>query len=267
MAAAPNKYYITEVDTQPDSIYCHHDLMGELLIPPHSHKKAQFLYTEGGIVHVKTPGHSYFLPARHYMWIPPGVEHSIHPSNEGVIMRNLYFPELKNDDVFYANEGIYPATDLVFNLLLHTKDWNGNLQKGSNPYIIAHAFKILLAETAGKSLELALPMAHDKRLIKIVGYLQANLHKTLLFNDVAAKFGFSTRTLHRLFIKDLNMSFIKYFTICRMLRAIELLLQKEMPIGEIAAAVGYSSVPTFSNTFYKILGMRPTEYSAGKDIL
>lgn len=264
------KYYLTDVDTQPASIYCHHDLMGELLIPEHSHKKAQFLYTEGGVVYVHTDAHTYFLPARHFMWIPAGVRHSIHPSSENVIMRNLYFPveNMESEESgFYGTEGIYPVNDLVLNLLLYTKQWKGNLNNGSDHFMIAGALKILLAETAQQSLHLFLPMAKDKRLIKVADYITKNLHKNLLFSQVAEKYGFSTRTLHRLFIKDLGMPFIRYFIICRMLKAIELLTEKKIPVSEIAVSVGYSSLPTFSNTFYKLLGVRPTEYANGKNIL
>lgn len=261
------KYYLTDVDTEPKSIYCHHDLMGELLIPEHSHNKAQFLYTEGGVVYVRTDSHTYFLPARHFIWIPAGVHHSIHPSSESVMMRNLYFPVDNKDSVFYGKEGIYPVNDLILNLLLYTNRWNGNLQKGTKNYVVASALKILLADTAQESLSLSLPMPKDKRLAKVVDYIAKNLDKSLLFADIAAKFGFSTRTLHRLFIKDLGMPFIRFFTICRMLRAIELLAEKQMPVSEIALAVGYNSLPTFSNTFFKLLGIRPTEYANGKNIL
>ena len=59
---AEEKYYIKEVDIDKKSIYCHHDLMGELLIPTHKHDKAQMLYTEGGIVYVITQTNTYFLP-------------------------------------------------------------------------------------------------------------------------------------------------------------------------------------------------------------
>lgn len=48
------KYYLTEVDKNPQSIFCYHNLMGETFIEAHSHNKGQFLYTEGGVVHVKT---------------------------------------------------------------------------------------------------------------------------------------------------------------------------------------------------------------------
>ena len=261
------RYYITEVDVNEDSIYCYHDLMGELLIPKHSHKKDQFLYTEGGVVYIKTKKETYFLPARHFMWIPAGVEHSIHPNNEDVIMRNLYFPKEEGDLDFYNKEGIYPVNDLLLNLLLFTNRWNGNLSKGTRNYTIVKALKVLLYEISGSSLHLALPMAKDERLIKITEYINEHLHEHLLFSDLAKKYGYSSRTLHRVFTNDIGMSFIQYFTICRMLRAIELLQKKNIPVSEVALAVGYNSLPSFSNTFYKLLGQRPSEYVKGKNIL
>src|SRR6218665_590285 len=93
-----NKYYLTEVDRFKATIYCMHDRMGENDIHVHAHKKGQLIYTEGGIVHITTPDKTFFLPARHYMWIPPHLAHSIHPGSENVVMRNLYFPIEKDDD-------------------------------------------------------------------------------------------------------------------------------------------------------------------------
>lgn len=63
------------------------------------------------------------------------------------------------------------------------------------------------------------------------------------------------------------MSFIQYFTIKRILKALELLIEKKAPVNEVALAVGYNSVPTFSNTFYKLLGQRPSDYLKGLEIL
>lgn len=261
------KYYIKDVDTDKKSIYCHHDLMGELLIPNHHHDKAQMLYTEGGIVHVQTPTNTYFLPARHFMWIPKGVEHSIHPNSEKVMMRNLYFPVELNEDVFYSREGIYPINDLLLQMMLFTNRWNGDLKTESRNYDIAKAIKAILPEVCLVNLPLSLPWSKDIRLTKIVEYLDNNLGEPLFFSAVANRFGFSERSLYRLFQKDLGMSFIQYLTIRRILKAIELLLEKQLSVNEVAQAVGYNSAPTFSNTFYKILGQRPSDYLNGVRIL
>ncbi|MEO4005198.1 AraC family transcriptional regulator [Flavobacterium supellecticarium] len=261
------KYYTKDVDTDKNSIYCHHDLMGELLIPTHKHEKAQLLYTEGGLVYVTTETKTYFLPARHFMWIPDTIKHSIHPSSENVMMRNLYFPVDKNEHSFYNNEGIYPVNDLLLQMMLFTNRWNGNLKKGSRNYFIARAIKAILPEICETNLPLALPTAKDKRLLKVITYLDEHLDETIFFSTLAEKFGFSERSLYRLFQKDMGMSFIQFFTIRRMLKAIELLLEKRLPVSEVAVAVGYNSIPTFSNTFYKLLGQRPSDYLNGVEIL
>lgn len=261
------RYYISKVDVISESIYIHHDLMGELLIPTHQHQKAQFLYTEGGIVYVKTDLQEYFLPARHFIWIPAGVKHSIHSSSESVIMRNLYFPVEKLESNFYKNEGIFPVNELLLQLLLFTNRWNGDLLKKSNEYTIAKALKAILSQIAVAKLPLSLPFPKDERLVKVINHIDKNLHENLLFETLAVHFGFSERSLYRLFKKDLGMSFMQFFTIKRMLKALELIVEKQLPINEVSLAVGYSSVTTFSNTFYKLLGQRPSEYKKGIEIL
>lgn len=261
------KYYIKNVDADEKSIYCHHDLMGEHLIPTHQHKKAQFLYTEGGIIHVTTETHTYFLPARHFLWIPANTAHSIHTSSENATMRNLYFPQNTSEHEFYNIEGIYPANDLLLQMMLFTNRWNGHLKKGSRHYTIANAIKAILPEICTAQLHLALPFANDARLKNILLYVDQNLGEPILFSELANRFGFSERSLYRLFEKDLRMSFIQYFTIRRILKAMELLLDKKLAVNEVAQAVGYNSAPTFSNTFFKVLGQRPTEYLNGVEIL
>ena len=137
-----NRYYMTEVDSFEDSIYCHHAIIAEQYISEHRHDKDQFLYTEGGVVFIKTEKKSYFLPARHYLWIPAGIKHSIHPSTPEVVMRNLYFPKANNDAPFYSKMGIYPVNDLLIELIMFTNRWNGNIFPVEEPkYSIATAFE------------------------------------------------------------------------------------------------------------------------------
>ncbi|MEO8533060.1 MAG: AraC family transcriptional regulator [Flavobacterium sp.] len=262
-----DKYYIEKVDADKKSIYCHHDVMGELFVPTHKHDKAQMMYAEGDVVFVTTETKTYFLPARHFIWIPSGVEHSIQPKSENVMMRNLYFPVEKEEDVFYQNEGIYPVNNLLLQMMLFTNQWNGDLKKETPNFVIAKAIKAILPQICLTNLPLELPLPKHARLGKILRYVENNLGETILFADVAHEFGYSERSLYRLFQKDLKMSFIQYYTIRRILKAIELLLERKLSVKEVAQEVGYNSVPTFSNTFFKILGQRPSDYLNGEEIL
>ncbi|MBE8712859.1 helix-turn-helix transcriptional regulator [Sphingobacterium hungaricum] len=262
-----DRYYMTEVDKYSDSIYCHHTVMGEH-VEEHQHHKGQFLYTEGGIVFLKTPEKSYFLPARHYIWIPAGTRHSIHPSSPTVIMRNLYFPKFDTDSLFYEKINIYPVNDLLIELIMFSNRWNGNIHKSDEPnYTLAKSFKLILPELSQSELPLALPYPNNPLLIQVITYLEKDLSKNVTFNELSEHFDVGERTLARLFQKEINMSFIQYYTILRMLTALKLLLDEKLSIKEVSNRVGYHSLPTFSNTFHKIIGVRPSEYVKKKSYL
>ena len=96
--------------------------------------------------------------------------------------------------------------------------------------------------------------------------MEDNLQEPIVFPELAHRFGFSERSLSRLFHKDLAMSFVQYLTIQRMMRALRFLLEERMSVKEAAALVGYNSVPTFSTTFYKIIGIRPSDYVKMNDL-
>ena len=262
-----NKYYLTEVDKHPKSIFCYHNPMGTSFIEPHSHDKGQFLYTEGGVVHVKTKTRMYYLPARHYMWIPAGVRHAIYPSSPKVIMRNLYFPIKSNASTFYKKEGIYHINNLVMELLLFTKNWNGDITKSQkNKYPIVNAFRVLLEQSVSKSLRLELPHPTDGKLISITNYLSDTIDQEHLLPKLASNISMTDKSLYRLFKKDIGMSFIKYYTQLRIFKSLEYLMNSDYNISQIANIVVYISLPTFSNTFSKIIGKRPSEYRKANEI-
>lgn len=261
MSTTGAPFYLTDVDRYPETVYCQHDLVGENGIPEHTHSKGQLLYTEGGVVRVSTRQNTFFLPARHYMWIAPGTAHSISRGTEQVTMRNLYFPVNDDDDDFFRSTSIFPVNDLLLQMILFTTDWPNNIYGDNrNCYHFSMAIKNLLPQVSGYSLSLALPVAHTRQLKTVVAYMEKHLSEDLSFPFMAAQFNTSERTLSRLFRKDLGMSFNQYLTLQRMLAALKLLLEKDYPVKEVAAMVGYDSVPTFSHTFSKLTGVRPAKY-------
>jgi len=266
MAKIAKDYYLTEVDQLPDSIYCMHDYMGEDGIQSHQHIKDQLLYTEGGLVHVKVQDTTYFLPARHYMWIPAGLAHSIHPGSKAVTMRNLYFPKVHGDEDFAGKAGIFPVNELLLQMLIFTRQWHGDIlpeQKAAFGFI--SALRLILPQLSQNQLLLMLPIPTDKRLAQIIQHMDDFMQDGVLLPQLAQQFGFSERSLSRLFKANIGMSFVQYHTIQRMLKALQLLIDHKMEIKEVAALVGYDSIPTFSATFRKILGNSPSAYAKRKN--
>ncbi|RFM28652.1 AraC family transcriptional regulator [Deminuibacter soli] len=265
--------YLAEIDRIAASIYCNHDSMGlnklgESRIRQHRHRKAQLLYTEGGVTHVTTPDKNYFLPARHFMWIPAGAIHSITASSAQVMMRNLYFPVQRKEAGFYKQLAIYPVSDMLLEMLLFTNRWNGHItREQDSAFTYMQAIKKILPEACSSSLSFALPYPKTERLLQLVRYLYAHMDEEQHFPEVAKRFGYSERTLARVFREELDMTFVQYFTLQRMMKALQFLLDEKRPVNETAYMVGYNSVPTFSNTFYKIVGERPSDYVKLKGVI
>jgi len=95
-----------------------------------------------------------------------------------------------------------------------------------------------------------------------VHYLETHYHDTDMTNDRLAEIaGISTVYFRKVFTGIYTVSPMKYVQLIRIEKAKDLLISDYSTIGEIAAAVGFSSIYHFSKTFKKITGSTPTEFS------
>ena len=63
-----------------------------------------------------------------------------------------------------------------------------------------------------------------------------------------------------IFSSDLGLSPKEYILNCKMEYAMKLLEKKDMTITQIARELGFSNPNHFSNAFFKITGIRPSQY-------
>ncbi len=83
---------------------------------------------------------------------------------------------------------------------------------------------------------------------------------SLSLTELTDRFHMSERTFCRLFKKEMKVSFFQYLKTYRVIQAIGLLQKKpDSSIEEIANACGYESLAAFSNTFFELTGMRPSQ--------
>jgi transcriptional regulator GlxA family with amidase domain len=75
-----------------------------------------------------------------------------------------------------------------------------------------------------------------------------------MFLVFASTFDCSERSLLRLCQKGCRMSFIQYYKLERILKVVELVLDKKLSVKEVAEEVGYNNVPKFSNTLFQVIG-------------
>jgi AraC-like DNA-binding protein len=253
-----------EINQTDVAFYTHHLHLDKIETSIHTHQKAQLLYAEGGIVHVFVNNRHWYLPARCFMWIPAGVEHSVLSFSKNVDLLNFYFKVDDQDLTFYEETNIYFVSDLLREMFLFTVDWDGPVYE-NNPvkYDFLKAIKSILPELESNKIPFAIqhPFPKDQKLLEVARFLSKNLDKSYTIEEVAKEFGLSERTLSRKFKEHLGMNYIRFLRSLRITKSLELITEKKYNMLEIALQVGYSSLASFSNIFLKITGIRPTEYA------
>lgn len=265
MIKVSNEDLLFAIDEKPETMYVWHSRF-EDRFQDHTHLKGQLTYVEGGIIFLYTKEKSYFLPARHYVWIPAGVEHHLQHRYQAAVVRNIYFDTTTDhENSFYNQIGIYPVNNLLLEMFLFSERWNGNINPNTKEYDFLNTLKNILPVVSEHPLPIALPTTENQRLRPVLKYIIDNLaNDRLSLESVDKATGFSARTLSRLFQAAMDTSFFQYLKLARMIKAMEKLLETDLTISEIAYGVGYNSISSFSNTFDKMVGKRPSEFKALK---
>lgn len=101
---------------------------------------------------------------------------------------------------------------------------------------------------------------------KVKAYLHQSFNKPDIgsTDDIAGYFNTTSRTLNRIFKKSFGLTVTKFILKCRMEQALKLLNENNLPVGEVAAAVGYRNIFHFSIEFKKYYGYSPKILKDGK---
>jgi len=231
----------------------------------HRHDKGQLIYAEGGIVHIYGEDKHWYLPARNYMWIPAGISHRIVHQSVSMSIFNFYFTIEEDDGDFYRHPNIYMVNDMLRSMIHYTKEWSGPVtEEYPSRMAFLKAIKAILPEMdlTITTYPVSYPYPKDEGLIRIAEFLSENLETSFSFEEIARKFGYSSRSLSRLFKEDIGFSYVRFVRAIRITRALELMAESKFSVSEIAMAVGYTSLSAFSNIFERIVGVRPSEFMA-----
>jgi AraC-like DNA-binding protein len=252
---------LPEIDNQPESVFVMHE-KSEKLIPLHVHAKGQLSYVEGGIAYITIDYKTYVVPARHYFWIPKGIWHVVRVGQFATVFRSLYFyGDGDTANAFYNTLGIYPASELLIQMINYTERWDGgHVNRSSENFEFLMALKNILPTLNNRSLPIILPITDDPRMQGIMEYIERNLGEPLGLKNVSSHFSMSERSFTRLFQAVLKVSFLQYLKTVRMVKAMEIILKTNMPISEIGERVGYHNIGSFSNAFFEFANARPSDF-------
>ena len=104
------------------------------------------------------------------------------------------------------------------------------------------------------------PLVEDKRIERIIAYIQANYTKNISLKDIADKAAMNPAAFCRYFKKQVGRSFVHYVNEMRVGYACKLLMTKELSVSQIAFDSGFESVNHFNRTFKHITSYTATQY-------
>jgi AraC-like DNA-binding protein/quercetin dioxygenase-like cupin family protein len=252
-----------EVEKFKAGAYCASSVKEEINTPFHSHDKGQFIYTVKGTLHIDTETNHYFLPVEHFIWVPKNVTHRMWSNNSSFRMFTIYFDSDGEQAQFFDNTGVYMVNDLLHQMIAFARQWEGHIcENDFAAHKFLQGFKAVLPQVtkAGSLPLLAFVRPHNQRLLDVMEYMRLNMEHKPDLKNTAQKFGFSERSLSRLF-KSEGISFIEYLQAVRVMRSMELLAEKNLNVNMVGLKVGYESLTAFSNIFMRFTGVRPTDYT------
>lgn len=223
----------------------------------HLHAEAQFLYAARGLMRLVTAAGAWVIPPTRAVWIPPGVEHQIFMSGQ-VQMRTLF---ITAETAPASLDGccVLAVSPLLRELILRAIQLEEAVGAEEHRSLTQ---RLILHEIAAlERMPLHLPMPEDRRLRAICLALLQTPEQDRTLEDWGLEVGASSRTLARLFARELDMSFNEWRQQLRLTEALPRLLAGQS-VQKVATDLGYGSARAFSAMFRRLLGENPREYVA-----
>jgi AraC-like DNA-binding protein len=231
------------------------DLNAAEILSRHNHVYGQLTYAIDGVMRVAVDDATWIVPPQRAIWIPPQVFHEIE-TLESARIRVLRIAQ--SVAPFAGPECVViDVTPLLRELILALIDCDGRQARED---MLARVILDEISRSA--TLPMCVAMPCDKRLRALCDMLVAEPASPLTLDEWAGKAGASSRTLARLFERELGMSFGQWRQQVRLAHAAPL-IARGVPLSRVAAELGYASQSAFTAMFKKTFGQPPSSFFAG----
>ncbi len=228
----------------------------------HSHTFYELVYVHRGkCVQHFNDGTELLLTAGKCLLIFPGCVHKIEKCNsydiilKYVIPLNIFDSTGGNiiDDCARQSkilfENVNETAEFAILKLLQEQSYNNKFKN----LLIQSYLTIIFAElTDTKKTDIAIETKLDEYFVENI--------KTASLADFAAKQGYNSNYIGRLIKNKTGKSFSELFTVYRIARAKQLLIESNFTIEDIAYEIGYSNASGFYKQFFSVVGIKPNEY-------
>jgi AraC-like DNA-binding protein/quercetin dioxygenase-like cupin family protein len=229
----------------------------------HMHREAQLVYAARGTMQVTTPKGRWLVPPDRAVWVPARLEHAIDVLAD-IDMRTLYFDlawlkrEAPSDSL--DTEFVVRVSQLLHQTILALFD--GRNDPDRTELLVKLA--VLELHQAEDSTTF-IPLPHEPRCRRAADIVLGDPTSSHEIETLARAVGTSVRTLSRLFSSETQLSFKSWCQRARIAAAIEKLsMEANVSVKQLAADLGYASVPAFSHAFRQVTGKTPTGFAEAK---
>lgn len=174
-----------------------------------------------------------------------------------------WFPEVElqenvlfvHDGRIHTSAGAAAGIDLCLDLV--RRDHGGRVANAAARRCVVAPFR---EGGQAQFIDRPVPEIQDASTSPTRDWALAHLDTQLTVADLARHARVSDRTLERRFVEETGLAPRRWLTIQRVQRARELLEETDLPVEQIAAAVGYATVASLRHHLTRHLGAAPAAY-------
>ena len=235
-----------------------------MLVVPHTHEYYQYLYVKSGSGSIEANGEKSPLNVGYIHILPPGVQHSIESSNEGMTTYELKF--YANDE----NDENVPKEPMMLDISDTRAEsvFKGMFNEMTNMHsfyeemlsVKIEELHLWLKRTQNSSEKEEKRSSYSPKFTEVIFYMEQRYYDDISLKTLSDIAHMEKIYFLKKFKAEVGTTPVNYLRKLRINKSKKLLLNSEFNITQIAAAVGFQSIHHFSNVFKDIVGMSPSEY-------
>lgn len=221
----------------------------------HQHRKAQLIYSVRGILNCEIEDGVWIVPPQCAIWIPGDLPHAARGAGETecycLFVEPDATPDLPKDCCTIS------VSPLLRELLLRAAGFPELYPLGGREDRLIAALLDELVEAPVEDLHL--PMPRDARLRRLAQMMLADPTDKTSKAHWAIRIGMSERSMSRLLLHEIGMSFGRWRRQLHVILALQRLTKGES-VQTVALELGYENASGFVTMFRKAMGKPPARY-------
>jgi len=222
----------------------------------HKHPWHQIVFPFEGILQTKVSGSQFVIPHSGMLFVPAETSHESFVMTETKFFGIYLNP--KGSTHYPSKAKAIAVTPFIRELILHIHHVATHEKTSEGE--VTNLLNVLIDQMVNEdTYNLTLLLPNDRRLKVIFNSLMEQPQLATKLSGWAKQVGASERTLSRLFMKELGMSFPLWRQHLRLVSSLSL-LETPLSIQEIAFNVGYNSDSSFIYAFKNLFNQTPQQY-------